>query len=276
MLPELNKEYVCVHVINDTDNDSESDGQIAIPDIRSNKPFGLHDKKENQTAFFQRLIRGKIAGRDISVAAPNEISLSLSISRKAVAAADDLRERIKNNSEERWFSNDVTDVYDMLEEMQTAIVFSYRAIESFCNASIPSDYIYRKENQKGITEEYGKEQIERWLTTSEKVSSILPIVLDCKTPKSEKFWSDFKKLENLRNEIIHSKSSSSLDILAELLSEETKQYIDSSIFLLNYFIQLDPTNQIFPLGFGESIIKVGSVDDADDYLMKIEDELGEI
>lgn len=55
-----------------------------------------------------------------------------------------------------------------LEEIQKAIIFSYKAVESFCNASIPDTYTYKKTTSKGIVEHYGKEQIERWVSTSEK------------------------------------------------------------------------------------------------------------
>lgn len=267
MGPEANTVLVCVHVVNNTENLAES-VPVPTPDIRSNKPYGIHDQGDNQTAFFQTLIDGKISGQNISVATPNEISLSLSISRKSVAAAKILRQKISKHakSETTLFQGEVSDVYDLLEEMQKAVVFSYRAVEAFCNASIPPEYMYRKTNSKGITEEYRKEQIERWVSTSEKVAAILPEVLGCPPPTNEQFWQQFKKLESLRNEIIHSKSSSGAATLSELFSERCDEYIKSSVSLLDYFIKLDPSNQIFPLGFGESFVKVASVPDTAEHL----------
>lgn len=274
MKPEVNTVLVCVHVINDSQSPSDGNS-IPMPDSRSNKPYGIHDQKDDQTAFFQMLIEGKISGKDVSVAAPNEISLSLSIAKKSVDSAKHKRKRILEHTKEKntLFRREVADVYDMLEDMQKAIVFSYRAVEAFCNASIPSDYVYRKINSKQITEEYRKDQIERWISTSEKVSAILPEILRCASPKSEHFWSSFKKLESLRDNIIHSKSSSSTNTLAELFSERCDDYIESSISLLRYFIRLDPTNQIFPLGFGVSSIKVASVPDTAEYLQVIGKEI---
>ncbi|MEZ9823321.1 hypothetical protein AB4238_22310, partial [Shewanella sp. 10N.286.45.A1] len=199
-------QLVCVHTI---DGEREDGHEIPVPDMRANKPIGVHDQETDQTAFFQKLIYAKIEQNQIGVAAPNEISLSLSISSKAKDHANTLREHIKGiskASDGSLYDQGVKAAYDFLEEIQTSIVFGYKAVESFCNTSIPEEYIYKKKNSKGVIEHYGKEQIERWISTSEKVSSILPDVLDVDSPNKESFWSDFKNLERLRNEIIHSKS----------------------------------------------------------------------
>ena len=90
-------------------------------------------------------------------------------------------------------------IYDYLEEIQTSIVFSYKSLESFCNESIPDEYVYKKTNNKGIVEHYSKEQIERWIPTSEKLSDILPEIFKCdflQQKKSigptSKTWKDYE------------------------------------------------------------------------------------
>ncbi|WP_223916376.1 hypothetical protein, partial [Aeromonas caviae] len=122
-----------------------------------------------------------------------------------------------------------------------------------------------------FAEHYGKEQIERWVSTSEKISKIIPEVLKCNSPTEKKFWGDFKNLERVRNEIIHSKSNNSAEILVELFSSKIHKYIESSLLLLEYFIELDPCNPIFPLGFGKSQIRVMSLKNPDEYLRKIKE-----
>ncbi|MWV18013.1 hypothetical protein F3I16_18390 [Pseudomonas sp. L-22-4S-12] len=264
-----NEKMVCVHTLNEPTDDTLA---IPTPDVRSNKPFGIHDQEYGQTAFFQKIITAKIGNQEVSIAIPNEISLSLSISKKSLTAAENKKKEIKQraNSSTTIFDTDVKMAYDFLEEIQKAVVFSYKAIESFCNASIPDSYIYKKPTSKGIIEHYGKEQIERWINTSEKISAIIPNILKCNSPSNQTFWSDFKNLERIRNEIIHSKSSNSSEILSELFSIKTRDYIESSVILLEYFIGLDPCNPIFPLGFGKSQIKVMSVPNSKEYLSKIE------
>ena len=265
---EKNTIMVCVH----TTSDSEEGGRsVPSPDIRSNKPIGFHDQEDNGVAFFQKLVTAKFNGKDISIAIPNEISLSLSISKKCMVAADDKREVIKKHANDRdtIFESDVKIAYDFLEEIQKSVVFAYKAVESFCNASIPDAYVYKKTNGKGVVEHYGKEQIERWIPTSEKVSTILPEILACGPPTDQKFWGDFKNLERIRNELVHSKSSNSAEIITELFSDVVVRYVGSSVALLEFFIKLDPSNPIFPLGFGKSEIKIISVPDVQEYLQKI-------
>ena len=267
---KVNDKLVCVHTIEGKSKDGH---EIPVPDMRANKPLGVHDLRNNQTAFFQKLIDTNISKKTISIAAPNEISLSLSVSSKSNIQAKRLRNVIAEKAESADFSvfdSDVKSAYDYLEHIQISIVFSYKAVESFCNASIPEDFVYKKQNSKKIIERYGKEQIERWINTSEKVSAILPVISGVESPIAEDFWSDFKNLERLRNEIIHSKSSSSSDVLCELFSEKIEAYLISSLKLLEFFISKDPYNQIFPLGFGVSQIKVMSVRDADEIFAKIE------
>lgn len=264
-----NERMVCVHTIDEPTDDTLT---VPTPDARSNKPFGIHDQEDGQTAFFQKIITAKIGENEVSIAIPNEISLSLSISMKSLTAAEHKQKEIKKraSTNDTIFDTDVRIAYDFLEEIQKAVVFSYKAVESFCNASIPDAYTYKKTTSKGIVEHYGKEQIERWVSTSEKISAIIPKILKCSSPTKQGFWSDFKNLERIRNEIIHSKSSNGSEILAELFSPKIRSYIGSSVMLLEYFIELDPCNPIFPLGFGKSQIKVMSVPDSNEYLSKIE------
>ena len=274
MIPKafINSEMVVVYVIDDVDDVANTDVKIPSYDIRSNKPLGVHSLEDKQIAFFQRLIKAKVGKSNISIAAPNEISLSLNISKKARENSTRLRTELTHKLDsvgESLFNDEASLAYDFLEETQKAIIFSYKAIESFCNEAIPDDYIYRKTNSRGIEEHYRKEQIERWITTSEKVSEILPSVFNCASPKGEKFWSNFKNLERLRNDIIHSKSNASTAVLAELFSDEVETYLQSSLSVLSFFIAQDSSNQLFPLGFGVSKIKVIEVKNSDEIIEKL-------
>lgn len=258
---------VCVQVIEDTNEEMPT---IQLPDLRSNKPFGYHDQETGKTYFFQKLISKKFENKEILIAIPNEISISLSISKKSIIAAEknllELKKRSKKS--DTIFDEDVKLAYDYLEEIQKSVVFSYKAVESFCNASIPDTYVYQKQSKKN-TEHYNKDQIERWISTSEKISKIIPKILNCESPTQQKFWNKFTKLEEIRNSIIHSKSNSTSEMLTELFSKEIKDYITSSIDLLDYFVDLDPSNQAFPLGFNNSKVNVVSVKDAGLILSKI-------
>lgn len=246
---------------------------IPIPDIRSNKPDIFFDKSNERTYITQRVIETSIDEISFGFAVPNEIALALNIAAKAIARAKLLRPVIASNavqSNGSLHQEDIVAVYDYIEEIQTSIVFSYRSIEAFCNAAIPDDYIYEKENHKKVIERYPKEQIERWISTTEKVSVILPELLNTECPKGEAFWSNFKNLERLRNELIHSKSSTNAIILAELFSAKLVDYVGSCHFLLEFFIKTDPTNSIFPLGFTQTEISSFVVDGIENVFAKID------
>ena len=202
--------------------------EFPIPDHRSNKPTILFDQQEKRTHLFQKVIESKTSGSAFSIAIPNEIALALSVSGKAERQAMALLEQLSqvaDHADKAIYDQEVVHAYDYLECVQTCIVFSYKSVESFCNASIPDDFVFEKTNHKGVVENYPKTAIERWISTSEKVSEILPAILKTQNPKNEPFWANFKNLERLRNEIIHSKSSSNADVIAELFSEKIGEYL---------------------------------------------------
>jgi len=240
---------------------NEQSNKIPIPDIRANKPEAAYDQKEDNTVFFQRLIKIQVDDSEFPIAAPNEISMAFNIAKKAIEKSNELRIKVKQTGKKAKSSicdEDVTIAYDYIEEIQKAIVFSYKAVESFCNAVIPDEYIYIKTTNRGIDEHYKKEQIERWLSTSEKVSKLLPNIMGVTSPSQKDFWSNFKNLERLRNEIIHSKSSSSIKVLKELFTPIISDYVASSFDLLSFFIESDPSNPVFPFGFSLSSIQIKS------------------
>lgn len=265
---KLHTQLICVHHMNNADDPSEI---VPAPDRRANKPIGIHETSTNKTAFFQKIIKPKIGSNTITLAIPNEITIAISVATKALQQAQKIKVDLEQLSEftESIYDRNVGLAYDYLESIQVATIFAYKAVESFCNAVIPDTYTYKKTTSRS-TEHYSKEQIERWISTSEKVASILPSILKCSPPQSESFWSDFKSLERLRNEIIHSKSSNTDAIQEELFAEHVYRHIQSAMALLEHFISIDPSNPIFPLGFGMSMVRVLNVEKAEDILGKIE------
>lgn len=219
---------------------------------RSNRPIACINVDDDQCVFFQEVISTKIERKKITFSRPNEISLSMNIAKKSLEKALEIRssiiKSIQPNKDNNFYGDKVDHIYDYLEEVQKTIIFSYKAIEALCNSAIPDEYTYKKDlSKKGISEIYDKSAIERWLSTSEKVSKILPDVYKCPSPSNQNFWGHFKKLEELRNEIIHSKSSTSSKLLSEILSSDIEKYFNSCESMLLYFFKVDKQNQLFPL-----------------------------
>lgn len=100
-----------------------------------------------------------------------------------------------------------TDALDYIERKIESIVLSFSAIEAFANESIPADFVYaRHKNSEILLEAANKEMIERHLSIDEKLTSVLPQVLSCKSPKGTRCWQGYKELKNARDRIIHMKS----------------------------------------------------------------------
>lgn len=238
-------------------------GSYKIPDIRCSKPLIYNVKKNDQLVFLQRMLDLKIDNKEINLSLPNEIGLSLNIFTKARDEAENLLEKLKKDMEKNkdFYSENVSLFYDYIEQIQIASVFSYKAVEAFCNATIPNDFVYKKTNSKGIQEVYEISQIEKWIPTSEKLTEIIPNILNCESPKQIKYWSMFKELETLRNEIIHSKKKNSIENTKKMLSNNVLDILNSSIYILNHFIQNDISNEVFPLGFLDKKWRIYEIDD---------------
>lgn len=237
---------------------------------RSNIPLMCIDLKKDKCILLQETIETKIENKKISLSRPNEISLSLHIVNNALEKSRALRKsiikKIGKEKSKSFFESDVGEIFDYLEEAQKIIVFSYKAIEAMCNSAIPDNYTYKKNsNKKGILEVYDKLGIERWVSTTEKVSKILPEIYDCDSPEKNKFWGHFKKMEELRNDIIHSKSSSTSKVLAELLSSDINKYVKSCEEILRFFFNQDKGNPLFPLIPGVTELVSIELDDLDKY-----------
>jgi hypothetical protein len=258
-------QMVCVHIVEKYSTNPPMDKQTMykIPDVRCSKPLMFHCKNNDQLVFLQRMLDFKIGKKTINLSLPNEIGIALNVFTKARDKAQLILKNLKENSKEKddFYEDNIKLFYDYLEQIQVSLIFSYKAVESFCNATIPNDFIYKKKNSKGIQEMYGMLEIERWVPTSEKLTEIIPEILKCQSPKSIKHWTDFKDLEKLRNEIIHCKKSNSIEITKKLLSNNILQTLNSSIFMLKHFIKEDVSNEMFPLGFLDYEWKMYEVDD---------------
>lgn len=259
----VNLQMVCVHVVNSYSKSETGFGSYKIPDIRCSKPLIYNVKKNDQLVFLQRMLDLKIDNKEINLSLPNEIGLSLNIFTKARDEAENLLEKLKKDMEKNkdFYSENVSLFYDYIEQIQIASVFSYKAVEAFCNATIPNDFVYKKTNSKGIQEVYEISQIEKWIPTSEKLTEIIPNILNCESPKQIKYWSMFKELETLRNEIIHSKKKNSIENTKKMLSNNVLDILNSSIYILNHFIQNDISIEVFPLGFLDKKWRIYEIDD---------------
>lgn len=217
-------------------------------DIRALKPFCVDSREHENPTYqmnvaFQEVDSVKLnKNNSISYFVPNNISLLLSNSKKALQCAEEM---YKDTISQRYDESELTSeklwenctlISDYIELVQTAIVFGYTALEAFANISIPSDFVYHKDNnsKQGIQESYNKEGIERWLSLTDKFKSLLPDIQGCKQ-LPQRLFTKFKNLEKLRNSIIHQKSIESTDFMYDYFKADVLECIKAPEEIISYF-----------------------------------------
>lgn len=124
--------------------------------------------------------------------------------------------------------------YDYFELIITALLFAYTSLEAFANICIPDRFEYLIEKD-GIKTIYSKEAIERKFSLREKFKNILKSILYTPDPSLEKWWNGFIDLENIRDEIIHTKQSKSEDRYSQFLSKKIFKTISIHKEIIKYY-----------------------------------------
>lgn len=118
----------------------------------------------------------------------------------------------------------------------------------------------------GVKSIYSKEAIERKFSLKDKFKTILKSILNTPDPTLEKWWARFVDLENLRDEIIHTKQSKSENRYSQLLSKKIFQIIGIHKEIINYYGKYISKNKMellqeFPYDFGFDDFYPGLTDD---------------
>ncbi|MBL0236602.1 MAG: hypothetical protein IPQ02_08350 [Saprospiraceae bacterium] len=196
---------------------------------------------------------------EIIINQPNDISIYGSIAKKESEIAKafyDLKIKpfISSFNPQHFANNkfEGEEYYNYFETIIKAIIFSYTSIEAFSNILLEEGYEYHDED-KDI--KYGKRYIESNFKLRDKLKLCLTDILKSTNPTNESWWQDFILLEQIRNEVIHSKPSLSEARYSVLLDDKIFRYIDTYKMVLNFYGQFIVKNKPdflddFPLGFG--------------------------
>lgn len=232
-----------------------------IDDVRLNKPV-IHKYFEKNQLTSSMIVKEvdavKINKKEITYFTPNNVAILLSISNKSCKEAKSLYHNYFKH-DNKIFDDDVPErsikLVDYIELIQSSIVFSYTALETFINLSIPDDYVFENQNNKGIVEHYNKEAIERWLDLKKKLN-ILKDVYQTKKLENQKWWTYFKLLEQYRNSIIHQKSIKSTGFYKEYFKDNIFNVCTITETILKFFYDAhesnNKTNPIWPWLINES------------------------
>ncbi|WP_372810185.1 hypothetical protein [Pseudoalteromonas nigrifaciens] len=188
--------------------------------------------------------------QNIGFTLPSSTAMALNIAINAAKNAKEYKDKIeygnvatpegaglavKHESDE--------DLFNYFEQCMIAVTFSYQAIEVFCNHTIARELkeaVEVKRRKKRVT--LSPTELERQLSTEEKVSLILPKIKGLPTPKGKRPWEAFKNLKVARDSTIHMKNIDQqvLDtesLYFQFLSKDCEIFPKAAIAMIHYFLK---------------------------------------
>lgn len=232
-----------------------------IKDIRANKPICFMDKRDTSLSVVLEEIDSikymddNNHKRKLEYCAPNNVSILLSTSKRFIKKSerifnttfsnDNFFEKVSDKEKKLYKNSSI--IYDYIETIQVAIVFSYTALESFANLSIPEGYFYEMKNNKGILEKYDKDNLERWMPLKDKLSKVLVELFKTRDIRKEDFWNDFCEFEKIRNSIIHQKAINGRDFYKNYFNKDIFKFCEVSEKIIIFFINNNNSKLICPL-----------------------------
>ncbi len=233
---------------------SKNDPRVAKPEILMN------EDKFNDYFVWDQQWRLTLERFEVIMAKPNDIALYISLMEKNLTRSISFMEDALSVRKASLFYNmmpgddTTTRFYDYFEHVIAAITFSYTAIETLANICILENYEYAKKDG-GVTTIYNKEGIERYFKLREKFKIIIRDILQTPDPTKEPWWSLFIQLEDIRNEIIHTKQSKSHERYSKFLSIKIFPIVEVSKTIVAYYGNFINSNRQdilidFPFGFG--------------------------
>jgi hypothetical protein len=249
------------------------------PDIRDSRSENIVFKKDRKTMNFSKGLKAKIGKQDIIYFMPNNIALSLSLTKKSFKKAFSIHKNLVSKSQSKTIKlelKDKSELFDYFEEIISCVTFAFISVEAMANSAIPEEFSREITNSKKIKEIWTKENIERWMSTSQKISTILPEIFDCGDVKQENFWNKFTELEKARNDIVHQKTinqGTAMDdnLFSLLLEPSIFDKIKSAFSVIEHFYKLENSHPYFPLGMGIAKMNFKEADSFDDYTKNLKE-----
>lgn len=240
--------------------------KTAQPELRKYRNFAILDKKTNSTITLASGEYFKINSKEFLVQKHHNASLfcNIAIKNRDLAAhyfKSTLKPKINKNRIIKFDEDELPLLFDYFEHLKISVIATYTAIESFSNHAIPDDFKYEK--KKELLDKY---TIEKSVELKEKISKVLPKILNCPSPTKMTIYDDFTKLIKIRHDITHPKTFTtnngpSSEEIKPYFEENIFRYISSGLQLIKYFCEKDHSNQRFPYGFSEVTIKPIELDD---------------
>jgi hypothetical protein len=156
-------------------------------------------------------------GRQFTFHTPGAVALMIDIAASSATRAAALLDDVAGETGSRFTrgfevaDDKISVLFDYFEQAMISAIFSYQAIEAFCNQVIgfkaPPELEIARQTPSGkelVT--LTREALERTLSTDEKMATVLPQLLTVKSPKGGKLWHKFVRLKRLRDSLTHLKT----------------------------------------------------------------------
>ena len=138
-------------------------------------------------------------------------------------------------------------LFDYFEAAMSATMSSYAAIEAFCNSVVVdrSKGPFTLKRRKGF-ETMSPEDVERRVSTDEKLKRIVPSLLGCPTPAGKAVWQQYAKLKDIRDSVTHFKrkdqarhvaQSHEPTALQDLLDADVYSFPETAMAVIQYFFK---------------------------------------
>ena len=77
----------------------------------------------------------------------------------------------------------------------SAITTVFTAVECLANDLLPDDFIYEEKRKGEETRKYDRKEIERWISTIDKLALVIPQALNISSPKTYSFGLNSQNLK---------------------------------------------------------------------------------
>ncbi len=254
------KKWDILNPISDATFKLSTDYLIAREDKRIRKPDIILNEDDYLKYFIwdQQWVL-KLQNLSLVMAQPNDIALYLSLSEKNALIAKAIFDNEYNSRDKKYYRmllemKETSVFYDYFEHVISSIIFSYTAIETLSNICIVDDYEHVQEKD-GIKTIYSKSAIERKFKLRDKLKLVLTDILKTPNPSDQSWWQDFIDLEEIRNEIIHTKQGKSEDRYSLFMSSKIFELISVGKKIVEYYgIYINKNLELllidYPYGYG--------------------------
>lgn len=152
-------------------------------------------------------------GQPLAFASPSPEAMSLNLAIEAAKRSRDLRRTVivdplsRGSDSTSVRDEDLTALYDYLEACCVTVTFAFQALEAFANREIDTAVtgtheLLRDGERFALT----SGELQRRLSTDEKLETLLPELLNTRSPNGRAPWFGYRALKRERDAIVHLKA----------------------------------------------------------------------